>query len=94
VFSTTPAKEKPEISQVPERVAPKTYKLQNNPEVEPPANPSRNTSTLPSLPKQDLHETIKILQLKVRKLEELLVLKEDRIRELTDAVEYYRGGKV
>ena len=39
-----------------------------------------------SLDPRDMHETIKFLQLKVRKLEELLELKDLRIQELTEAL--------
>jgi hypothetical protein len=57
--------------------------------------PTRRESMtqLPQLPKvldpmvQEMHETIKILQLKIRKLEELLQLKDNQIQELNTTVQ-------
>jgi hypothetical protein len=65
------------------------------------ASPTRRESMkqLPQLPKNvdpmmhEMHETIKILQLKIRKLEELLQLKDNQIQELTSTLQHFQQVK-
>lgn len=60
------------------------------------AMPDSDYSRIPMLDKhtdpivREMHETIKILHLKVTKLEELLSLKDMRINELTSTLEQFQ----